>query len=78
MNLKFKVTNCDLKFIIIIQSSDDTSQATYLLDIGASLKDLGKKCFAISKIEDMEYIEKMSNFAWNKNKSMLIYIYKIL
>ena len=27
---------------------------------GASLKDLGKKCFAISKIEDVEYIEKMS------------------
>lgn len=30
--------------------------------IGASLKDLRKKCFAISKIEDMEYIEKMSKF----------------
>ena len=44
--------------IFIIQSSAGTSQATYLLDIGASLKDLGKKCFAISKIEDMEYIEK--------------------
>jgi hypothetical protein len=27
---------------------------------GASLKDLGKKCFAISKIEDREYIEKIS------------------
>lgn len=27
---------------------------------GASLKDLGKKCFAISKIDDMEYVEKMS------------------
>lgn len=31
-----------------------------LYHCGASLKDLGKKCFAISKIEDMEYIEKMS------------------
>ena len=30
-----------------------------LYHIGASLKDLGKKCFAISKIEDKEYIEKI-------------------
>jgi len=28
-----------------------------LYHIGASLKDLGKKCFAISKIEDISYIE---------------------
>ncbi len=34
-----------------------------LYHCGASLKDLGKKCFAISKIEDMEYIEKMNNFS---------------
>lgn len=31
--------------------------------VGASLKDLGKKCFAISKIEDMEYVEKMSKIS---------------
>lgn len=31
-----------------------------LYHVGASLKDLGKKCFAISKIEDIEYIEKIS------------------
>ena len=31
-----------------------------LYHIGASLKDLGKKCFAISKIEDREYLEKIS------------------
>lgn len=31
-----------------------------LYHCGASLKDLGKKCFAINKIEDSEYIEKMS------------------
>ncbi len=31
-----------------------------LYHIGASLKDLGKKCFAISKIKDSEYIEKMN------------------
>lgn len=34
-----------------------------LYHIGASLKDLGKKCFAISKIEDREYLEKMSKLA---------------
>ena len=27
--------------------------------VGASLKDLGKKCFAISKIEDVEYVSKL-------------------
>ena len=37
---------------IIIDNKD-------LYHIGASLKDLGKKCFAISKIEDKEYIEKI-------------------
>lgn len=31
-----------------------------LYHYGASLKDLGKKCFAISKIEDMEYIKKIN------------------
>ncbi len=31
-----------------------------LYHCGASLKDLGKRCFAISKIEDMEYVKKMS------------------
>lgn len=34
-----------------------------LYHCGASLKDLGKKCFAISKIDDIEYIEKMSKFS---------------
>ena len=32
-----------------------------LYHIGASLKDLGKKCFAISRIEEDEYIEKISS-----------------
>ena len=31
--------------------------------LGASIKDLGKKCFAISKIEDDEYIDKISNYS---------------
>ena len=34
-----------------------------LYHCGASLKDLGKKCFAISKIEDDEYIDKISNYS---------------
>lgn len=33
-----------------------------LYHCGASLKDLGKKCFAISKIEDDEYIGIISNY----------------
>ena len=28
-----------------------------LFHLGASLKDLGKKCFAISKMEDIEFIK---------------------
>ena len=36
-----------------------------LYHVGASLKDLGKKCFAISKIEDDEYIEKIVNYNCN-------------
>ncbi|MFR2534929.1 MAG: ORF6N domain-containing protein [Clostridia bacterium] len=43
------------RFIII----DDKE----LYHCGASLKDLGKKCFAISKIEDDEYIDKISNYS---------------
>ena len=38
---------------IIIDNKD-------LYHIGASLKDLCKKCFAISKIEDKEYIKKLT------------------
>ncbi len=34
-----------------------------LYHCGASLKDLGKKCFAISKIEDRDYVEKISKFS---------------
>ena len=30
--------------------------------LGASIKDLGKKCFAINRIEDTEIIEKIINF----------------
>ena len=34
--------------------------------VGASLKDLGKKCFAISKMEDIEYIEKVIEKCYQK------------
>lgn len=33
-----------------------------LYHCGASLKDLGKKCFAINKMEDIEYIERINNY----------------
>jgi len=39
------------RFIVV-----DTKE---LYHIGASLKDLGKKCFAISKIEDKEYLKRI-------------------
>ena len=42
---------------------DDT-----LYHIGASLKDLGKKCFAINKIEDKEYLNLRSNFSTSSFK----------
>ena len=34
-----------------------------LYHCGASLKDLGKKCFAISKMEDTEYVEKVNKLS---------------
>ena len=33
-----------------------------LYHCGASLKDLGKKSFAISKLEDKEYVEKINRY----------------
>ena len=53
--LKVSITNNFHDRFIIIDNKE-------LYHIGASLKDLGKKCFAISKIEDAEYVEKMSQF----------------
>ncbi len=54
-SLKISYTNKFHDRFILIDNKE-------LYHCGASLKDLGKKCFAISKIEDMEYIEKMSKF----------------
>ncbi len=51
--LKLAITNKFHDRFIVIDNKE-------LYHCGASLKDLGKKCFAISKIEDKEYIEKMS------------------
>lgn len=54
--LKLAYTNKFHDRFIVIDNKE-------LYHIGASLKDLGKKCFAISKIEDMEYIEKISHYS---------------
>ena len=54
--LKVATTNKFHDRFIVIDNKE-------LYHIGASLKDLGKKCFAISKIEDMEYVEKISEFS---------------
>ena len=54
--LKLAYTNKFHDRFIVIDNKE-------LYHIGASLKDLGKKCFAISKIEDDEYIDKISNYS---------------
>ncbi len=51
--LKISYTNKFHDRFIVIDNKE-------LYHLGASLKDLGKKCFAISKIEDVEYIEKFN------------------
>ncbi|MCI8352297.1 MAG: ORF6N domain-containing protein [Clostridia bacterium] len=51
--LKISYTNKFHDRFIVIDNKE-------LYHSGASLKDLGKKCFAISKIEDNEYIEKFN------------------
>lgn len=55
-NLKLAKTNKFHDRFIAIDNKE-------LYHIGASLKDLGKKCFAISKIEDSEYLEKISKMS---------------
>ena len=53
--LKIAISNKFHDRFIVIDNKE-------LYHVGASLKDLGKKCFAISKIEDDEYIKKISNY----------------
>ncbi len=55
-SLKISYTNKFHDRFIVIDNKE-------LYHCGASLKDLGKKCFAISKIEDMEYVEKISKLS---------------
>jgi len=50
-NLKIRYTNIFHDRFIIIDNT--------LYHVGSSLKDLGKKCFGINKIEDKEYLDKM-------------------
>ena len=50
-NLEIKYSNIFHDRFIIIDNT--------LYHVGASLKDLGKKCFAISKIEDKNYLDKI-------------------
>ena len=53
-SLKLSYTNKFHDRFIVVDRKD-------LYHIGASLKDLGKKCFAISKIEDNEYIKRIED-----------------
>ncbi len=53
-SLKLSYTNKFHDRFMIIDNKE-------LYHIGASLKDLGKKCFAISKIEDIEYIKRIED-----------------
>ena len=50
-NLNIKYSNLFHDRFIIIDNT--------LYHLGASLKDLGKKCFAINKIEDKDYLNKI-------------------
>ena len=52
--LKVAKTNKFHDRFIIIDSKE-------MYHLGASIKDLGKKCFAINRIEDIEIIEKIVN-----------------
>ena len=52
--LKFAKTNKFHDRFIIIDNKE-------MYHLGASIKDLGKKCFAINRIEDVEIIEKIIN-----------------
>ena len=52
MKIKVKYTNIFHDRFIIIDSNE-------LYHLGASLKDLGKKVFGITKIEDQEYLKQI-------------------
>ena len=52
--LKVAKTNTFHDRFIIIDNKE-------MYHVGASIKDLGKKCFGINKIEDIEIINKVIN-----------------
>ena len=54
-NLKISKTNKFHDRFIVIDNNE-------MYHLGASIKDLGKKCFGINKIEDVEIIEKILNY----------------
>ena len=54
-NITLKINNKIHDRFIIVDN-------TYLYHIGASLKDLGKKCFAINKIENNEWLNNLLNY----------------
>ena len=54
-NIKLKINNNIHDRFIIIDNKE-------LYHIGASLKDLGKKCFAINKIENKEWLNNILTF----------------
>lgn len=58
--LKLAYTNKFHDRFIVIDNKE-------LYHIGASLKDLGKKCFAISKIDDQESIDRISEYGQRKD-----------
>ena len=61
--LKLAYTNKSHDRFIVIDNKE-------LYHIGASLKDLGKKCFAISKIDDQEYIDRISEYGQRKDSNI--------
>lgn len=59
-NVEYKLLEHDKKFDEVFnQLQIEDNKEMYHL--GASIKDLGKKCFGINKIEDMEIIKKVIN-----------------
>ena len=59
--LKISTTNKFHDRFIVIDNKE-------MYHLGASVKDLGKKCFGINKIEDISIIQKIINISWISNK----------
>lgn len=71
-NVEYKLLEHDKKFnkeypILKVVKSNKFHDRFIIIDnkelyhCGASIKDLGKKCFAINKIEDISFIDKLVN-----------------